>query len=89
MIYDQLPPELRNDFLNTKTTEAKLIFASEHNIEIPEIYFLLGIIYNPPLHADKERTDVMWNRLQRNLKNPAIRNMIATLFPDCAANQSQ
>ena len=88
MIYDQLPLELRNDFLNTKTTEAKLIFASEHNIEIPEIYFLLGIIYNPPLHADKERTDVMWNRLQRNLKNPAIRNMIATLFPDCAANQS-
>ena len=53
-IYNQLPEDLRQEFLDTRTTVAKLKFAKKKaGILIPEIFFLLGLLYNELLHIRK------------------------------------
>lgn len=74
-IYDQLPNELKNEFLETRATIAKLDFAREYSdVNIPEIYYLLGTLYNELLHIRKNNDNS--SPIYLKLNNITIREMI-------------
>lgn len=78
-IYNKLnSQELKDDFIKTHRTKEKLNFAVGKGIDVPEIYFLLGIIYNDNLHW-KENRDYE-TPLRTKLSNLVIRNMIKIIF---------
>lgn len=70
--------EDKKKFLETHTTNAKLQFAQSRGVSIPETYFLLGIIYNHPLHICGDE-DIS-KPLGIKLENPIIKNMIYNLW---------
>ncbi|MCX8533972.1 hypothetical protein [Chryseobacterium luquanense] len=77
-IYNQLPAELQNDFLETHTTVAKLDFARENtDIIIPEIYYFLGTLYNELLHIRKNNDNS--SPIYLKLNNITIKEMIKQL----------
>jgi len=54
LVYELLNnPDLQTEFIETKTTKEKLEFSARKGIRIPEILFLLGIVYNSPLHLNQ------------------------------------
>lgn len=55
-------------------TKEKLNFAYSIGIDIPEIYYLLGLIYNTSLHL-KQGQDIT-KPLAMKLDNLTIKNMI-------------
>ena len=70
--YDLLPtPESKTEFINTHTTPNKLLFAEEKGINIPETYYLLGVIYNDGMHY--KNNDVA---IAGKLENLTIAKMI-------------
>lgn len=70
--------ELKTKFIGNYKTRKKLNFAEANGIEVPEIYYLLGIIYNDNLHW-KENRDYE-TPLRTKLSNLVIRNMIKIIF---------
>ena len=70
--------ELKTKFIGNYETRKKLNFAEANGIEVPEIYYLLGIIYNDNLHW-KENRDYE-TPLRTKLSNLVIRNMIKIIF---------
>lgn len=64
----------KEGFLNTHGTNGKLEFAEEHGAELPEMYFLLGGVYNPAMHLTGEEQQL--RILGRKLDNKVIKNMI-------------
>lgn len=81
-IYDTLSvEEHRHKFLETNETLKKLEFASQYNQNIPEIYFLLSIIYNATLHQNPVQQDIV-SPLIGKLTNPTIQIMIKSVFED-------
>lgn len=80
VVFDQLgSAEDKETFLDRKNgTMNKFHFASEKGIEIPDIYSLLGIIYNDaehlPAKADADKPIIY------RLKNPIIKHMIHKVF---------
>lgn len=82
-IYNKLiTQELKSQFIKKHKTKEKLNFAANNGIEIPEIYFLLGIIYNDNLHW-KENRDYD-TPLRTKLSNLVIKNMIKSIFEEGA-----
>jgi hypothetical protein len=75
--YEQLPPEQQTDFLLTYTTTDKLTLAKEKDAYIPEVHFLLSIIYNEAMHLDPQCQKI--NPISCKLRNKVIHNMIAEL----------
>lgn len=70
--------EEKNKFLNkTRMTKNKIIFAASCGVEIPETYFLLGLIYNTNLHWTPSRDYV--SPLVNKLNHPTIKNLIKTI----------
>ena len=65
----------RNKFLLTKKTKNKLEYAVDLGTEIPESYFLLGLIYNTNLHWVQGRDYV--SPLASKLSHPTIKQLIA------------
>lgn len=61
-------------FLETHTTKKKIGFVADHGISIPEIYFLLGLIYNTNLHWSQSRDFV--SPLVSKLNHPTIHNLV-------------
>lgn len=80
LIYSKLPDaETRRIFIEeTNGTKNKLHFAHGIGIDIPETYFLLGIIYNTSLHLS-EGQDVS-RPLGLKLENGTIKKMIKSIF---------
>ena len=76
-VYFKLPEEFRENFLNTHKTKCKLKFAEEHYIEVPEIFYLLGVIYNDALHLNENRDNFSF--LMSKLDNFTLKNMIKEL----------
>ncbi|MTT53928.1 hypothetical protein F1529_15685 [Alcanivorax sp. VBW004] len=64
----------KEDFLETKTTKKKMDFVASTGVDIPEIYFLLGLIYNTNLHWNQGRDYV--SPLTTKLGHPTIRQLI-------------
>ena len=88
IVYQQLTDEAQQAiFLDKHTTKNKLEYCeSECRLQIPETYYLLGIIYNDDLHwrdgGDYETP------LQSRLANPTIKKMIQAISERVAFNSS-
>jgi hypothetical protein len=61
-------------FLDTKKTAEKLKFAAEKGADIPDVFFLLGIVYNSGLHITPNWDNATPIRSQ--LDHLTIREMI-------------
>lgn len=75
--YDLLEPAYRNEFLNENKTTNKLVFAKEKGANIPEVYFLLSIIYNEAMHLDPQCKKL--SPIKCKLTNKVIHKMISEL----------
>lgn len=81
IIYNKLNnQEQKDEFIKTHKTKEKLNFAVDNGIEVPEIYFLLGIIYNDNLHWRENRD--FETPLRTKLSNLVIKNMIESIFKE-------
>lgn len=81
IIYNKLNnQEQKDEFIKTHKTKEKLNFAVDNGIEVPEIYFLLGIIYNDNLHWRENRD--FETPLRTKLSNLVIKNMIKSIFKE-------
>lgn len=76
LVWQALPTaELKQEFLDTHKTKNKLKFADENSsINIPEVHFLLGLVYNSALHWN-DKIDMI-SPVVSKLDNIAIKNMI-------------
>ncbi len=77
LTYNMLQANDQPGFLATHGTAEKLNYAQGKGASIPETYYLLGIIYNHPLHDSNED---MSKPLGMKLDNPIIRKMILSLW---------
>lgn len=76
-VYENLPEEYKSDFLAEYKTTNKLAYAKEKGAEVPEIYFLLSIIYNEAMHLDSQCKKI--NPIRCKLRNKVIHKMISEL----------
>lgn len=78
IVYSKIEKEdVKQDFINMHGTTEKLLYAQKNGISFPETYFLLGIIYNHPLH---EGNVSMSRQLGMKFENLVIKNMIMKLW---------
>ncbi|MDH7942525.1 hypothetical protein QGM61_01720 [Pseudohongiella sp. SYSU M77423] len=68
----------KDEFLETKKTQSKMDFVANTGVDIPESYFLLGLIYNTNLHWNQGRDYV--SPLSAKLNHPTIRQLISGLY---------
>lgn len=79
LVYEMLNnPDLQTEFIETKTTKEKLEFSARKGIVIPEILFLLGIVYNSPLHLNQGQDISV--PLSLKMENKTIKKMINEVF---------
>lgn len=77
-IYEQLPTEDEKEkFIETHGTKEKLEFAENILGELPDIYFILGVIYNDAGHLKDENSE---KPVVYRLNNHIIQNMISEIF---------
>ncbi|WP_332446604.1 ATP-binding cassette domain-containing protein [Sphaerochaeta sp.] len=69
----------KREFLDTHKTKEKLNFAAIHVLEIPETYFLLGLIHNSNLHWNPGKDYI--TPLSNKLSHPVIKKLIQNLNP--------
>ena len=72
-VYNCLP-EKKEEFLKQHKTGEKLKIALSTGIEIPEIYFLLRIIYDEGMHSSSEKNNTA--AIEAKILNPIIKEMI-------------
>lgn len=73
--YERLAADDKPGFLKINTgTEDRLRYASEHGVEVPETFHLLGSIYNSCMHLSGRPGET--ELVQRELGNNIIRHMI-------------
>ena len=77
LIYTLIREDKKLELINTHGTTEKLHFAMKNGVCFPETYFLLGIVYNHPLHEISENMD---KPLGMKLDNNTIKNMIMKLW---------
>ncbi|MNE42926.1 hypothetical protein D3C76_751220 [compost metagenome] len=80
--YERLGADFREEFLLTHKTASKLDFAKSKGAAIPEVFFLLGVIYNEAMHLRENQDN--FSALGSKLSNLTIKHMIETL-PEAAA----
>lgn len=69
----------KDEFIEKHGTQNKLNYADEHGVDVPEIYYLLGNIYNDPMHVDNKSNKLITQTLYSRLENNAVRSMIETV----------
>ena len=78
IVYEKLPTEdKKKEFILTHKTKAKLEFAENILRELPDIYFILGVIYNDAGHLKDENSE---KPVVYRLNNLIIQNMISEIF---------
>ena len=78
IVYEKLPTEdKKKEFIQTHKTKAKLEFAENILGELPDIYFILGIIYNDAGHLKDENSE---KPVVYRLNNLIIQKMISEIF---------
>ena len=75
-IYDSLSSDKKSDFLELHGTQKKIQYAEEFGVNCPEIFSLLGLIYNDNLHTDNKSNIDSRETLYSRLENNTIREMI-------------
>lgn len=76
-IYEQLRPEFQPGFFARFKTTDKLTYAKEMGVSVPEVYFLLSIIYNEAMHLDPQCQKL--NPIACKLRNKVIHHMISEI----------
>lgn len=68
----------KQEFLNTHKTRKKLEYYQQRGNQYPEIFSLLGVIYNDSLHnTDKKNLrQILYSRLQNNTIIEMIKNVV-------------
>lgn len=83
LIYDRITSDDNKlSFIGENGTKKKLHYCEEIGIDIPETYYLLGIIYNTSLHLN-EGQDIS-NPLAIKLENYTIKKLIKEIFEENA-----
>ena len=78
IVYERLPTEdEKREFIETRGTKLKLEFAEKILGELPDIYFILGVIYNDAGHLKDENSE---KPVVYRLNNLIIQNMISEIF---------
>ena len=84
IVYEQLPTnEQKEEFIQTHMTKEKLEFAESILGELPDTYFILGIIYNDAGHLKDENSV---KPIVYRLNNIIIQDMISEIFEYQGAN---
>ncbi len=78
-LYDKIPSDKREEFIGKHGTNNKIIFAEENRVDCPEIFCLLGLIYNDNLHIKEKSQEDSRETLYSRLENDTIRNMIKSI----------
>ena len=79
LLYEQiLDPIKQQTFIDEHGTKKKLDFCEQIGLEVPEIYYLLGIIYNNELHW-RNGIDIV-SPLAIKLENLTIKKLIRDVF---------
>ena len=76
-VYTELSPEHELRFLATNKTVDKLAFAAENGVTVPEVFYLLGLIYNEAMHLRANQDNV--SPLASKLANLTIKHMVIGL----------
>lgn len=71
--------EKKQAFLNTHGTKNKLEYCETISVDVPEVFYLLGIIYNDNLHIHGDANNLI-NPLAIKLENKTIRKLINDVF---------
>lgn len=66
----------KNEFLCKHGTSAKLDYAEAQGVDVPELYYLLGNIYNDPMHVDNKSNKLITQTLYSRMENNTVRSMI-------------
>lgn len=77
LAYDKLNSGDQDKFIETHKTTEKLKFAESVGVDIPDIFYLLGIIYNDGCHMNRSETD---KPIIYRLNHIGIKNLIRKLF---------
>lgn len=77
-LYNKLKEEDKEQFLKTHETRKKIDFAESKGVSSPEIYYLLGIIYNDGMHWKNNYDNV--TPIVTKLTNLTIKQMIKEVF---------
>ncbi|EHU9455701.1 hypothetical protein L3I75_004623 [Vibrio vulnificus] len=77
LAYNSLLDIDKEKFLDTHKTRSKLEFCEEKGVPIPEISYLLGLIYNDDLHWRNNRDYI--TPLVSKLENMTVKKMISEL----------
>lgn len=78
IVYEQLPTnEKKEEFIQTHMTKEKLEFAESILGELPDTYFILGVIYNDAGHLKDENSE---KPIIYRLNNIIIQDMISEIF---------
>jgi len=79
LIYDKIASaENKQKFIDTHGTKKKLEFCETIALDVPEYYYLLGIIYNDRLHW-RPNLDIV-QPVAIKLENLTIKKLIQELF---------
>ncbi len=77
-VYNLLNVEHKTEFINVHGTDNKLDYAADFlQEEIPEYFYLLGLIYNGILHG---KSDEIEQSIGLKLENQTIKKMISDVF---------
>ena len=76
---DQLSSAIRQNFVDTRKTVAKLDFAVENGATVSELHYLLAGLYNSALHTNKPEEDIL-TPVVTKLQNACIREMVREAF---------
>lgn len=76
--FNLLAEESQEEFLSTHKTVNKLQFAQSVGVTVPEVYFLLAVIYNDAMHIRPNQDN--FSGLGAKLANLTIKHMISTLI---------
>lgn len=77
LIFDSLAEEFREKFLLEHTTLKKLKFAETVGTAVPEVYYLLGVIYNDAMHVNPNQDN--FSSSGTKLANLTIKHMISII----------
>ena len=84
IIYNKVSSNLKDKLIEEHTTKGKIEFAESHNVEVPEIYYILSPVYNDILHLPNNN-DVVKQKMVScylYLNNRLIRQMVKLVFQE-------
>ena len=78
-LYVKLPEDRRQGFIDTHGTSEKISYAADFDVSSPEVFSLLGSLYNDNLHVDDRNGKNLGQTLFSKLNNNTIRSMIRSI----------